>query len=237
MTLPKNKKKKLRLAIFFGSVVLLAVLLRIFVFEVYAVRQNSMMGTLLDGDKVFVNKLERKNIKKNDIAVFRMNGETMIKRCIATPGDEIRILHDSIFVNNRYQDFPQASLIDNNRGLEKNAPIYRIGNPDIYDLFGQPWKTDSFGPYVVPYRGMKITSGNKKLYSSIGKTEQYVETDTSGTYTVNNNYLFFIGDNRRHSTDSRNYGPVPANNVIGVAKFILYSKKKFFSNRLLKSIL
>lgn len=233
---PKKKKRKLvKAAVFFGSILLLAILLRIFVFEVYAVNKNSMMNTLLDGDKVFVNKLQRKKVKRNDVVVFHMNGETMIKRCIALPGDEVKIIHDSIFVNNRYEHFPAASLvkhIDDDR-----VGDFRIASPEIYDLFGHAWRLDSFGPYTVPYRGMSISPAQKKLYTSIRAAEQDTGVEITGSYIIKNNYLFFVGDNRRHSTDSRNYGPVPAAQVIGIARFIFYSKKKFFSGkRFLKSI-
>jgi signal peptidase I len=224
-----------------GCFVFAAVLLRIFLFDVYAVSKNSMTNTLKDGDKVFVNKMSRHHVHRNDVVVFRWQEETMIKRCIGVAGDTVLIRHDSIFINGLFKDFPKGANLP-----DIHTPADAIDNydPEMYSFFGKYWTIDSFGPYIIPAKGLEIplTSENRKLYRSLINHELgrpfVTPLDIQGhSYQFNKDYLFLVGDNRHASTDSRRYGAVASDKVVGVATMILYSKKNTLSfSRFMKKI-
>ncbi len=99
------------------------------------------------------------------------------------------------------------------------------------------WTRDNFGPLVMPEKGMTIpmTPENVKLYGEVIK--EYDGNDnveiSAGTitidgqaiseYTFNQGYYFMIGDNRHNSLDSRSWGFVPYDHIVGKPLFIFWS--------------
>lgn len=98
------------------------------------------------------------------------------------------------------------------------------------------WNVDNFGPVTVPKKGMRIelTEENYqiyggtindfeglKIYCENGKFKQDGECIT--TYTFKQNYYFMLGDNRNNSSDSRAWGFLPEEGIIGKAIFILFN--------------
>ncbi len=129
--------------------------------------------------------------------------------------------------------------------LTKNAE--EQVNPRIYpnaNIF--PWNEDFFGPLEVPAKGETIDvnsdnlakygdliryyEGNKEVDINDGKLT--IEGTEVSTYTFKQNYYFMMGDNRHNSEDSRFWGFVPEDHVVGKALFIWLSIDKnesFFS--------
>ena len=177
--------------------------------------------------------------RRGDVVVFEFPGDragedgrevvNYVKRCIALPGDTLAISNKIVFVNG--QVVPPPHLGKSGRSI-----VYPRGFHD-YRIFprGAAFNEDNFGPLIIPKSGMEVdlTSNDMTEYRDLIEHEGHTMSSSDSsvlidgklatTYTIKKNYYFMMGDNRDNSLDSRFWGFVPADMIIGKAFMVYWS--------------
>lgn len=121
-------------------------------------------------------------------------------------------------------------------GIVRDLNTAGFGNTFPYDTIHYKWSEDNFGPIWVPSKGatIELTKSNIALYRRIIEVyerNRFEENDGSfiingkpaERYTFQMNYYWLMGDNRHNSQDSRFWGFVPEDHVVGKASLIWFS--------------
>jgi signal peptidase I len=169
---------------------------------------GSMKPTIMEGDRIFVNKLAYglkvpfttihlahwNTPQRGEIVVFNSpeDGTRLVKRVVGLPGDTIQLRDNQLLVN------------------------------------GQPLQYSSADPAVTKW--MPPNSANIFAEEQLG-TRQHVMMSTPlqpamrsfGPITVPQGDYFMMGDNRDNSKDSRYIGPVPLDNIVGRSSRVVLS--------------
>jgi signal peptidase I len=197
---------------------LLALVIRTFLFQPFSIPSGSMRPTLLEGDYLFVSKyaygyshhsfpfspkifsgrIWSGTPERGDVAVFKFppNPEIdYIKRIIGLPGDKVQMKDGVLYINGEAVKREKTGQIENFDVTEVEQPV------DVYR---------ETLPNGVSYDTLDISTG------TLG--------DDTREFNVPEGHYFAMGDNRDNSSDSRfTVGFVPAENLVGRANVIFFS--------------
>lgn len=178
--------------------------------QAFVIPTGSMEDTLLVGDHLLVDKLAYapggavsrfllpyEEPKHGDIIVFRYPADisaTFVKRVIGLPGDHLKMVKRDVYRN----------------GVKLNEP-YVYHKADMYDEY-----RDNFPGPVSPFTQNTPAASELQL-------RMLQENVVNGEVIVPPGHYFAMGDNRDNSLDSRYWGFVPRENIIGKPIFIYWS--------------
>ncbi|MCS6999534.1 MAG: signal peptidase I [Bacteroidota bacterium] len=169
---------------------------------------------------VFIYPGDRDEVKPKEFMYY-------LKRCIAVAGDTLLIRHDSVFVNGELMPFPKHA---------KFLPT--VDDPTRIFPPGKGWTRSDYGPIRIPKKGdiIHLDASNFLEWEIFIKREGheaqlrmgtvYIDGKPATSYTVERDYVFGMGDNRNNSLDSRYWGFIPKDNVVGTPMFVYWSWEK-----------
>jgi signal peptidase I len=194
------------------SILAVGIFVMTFVFQNFEIPSASMMSTLLIGDHVVVDRtalapatplaffMPYRDVRRGDIIVFFKPGEPnlfLVKRAIAIPGDHIHLNNGVVYLNGIAQHEPHA------------IQPATDGNPEhTYEAYRDDFPALPPAPYeeVTPEWAHELPS--------------HIQ---DGDLVVPPGQVFAMGDNRTDSLDSRYWGFVPHENIVGRPLLVYWS--------------
>jgi signal peptidase I len=208
--------------------ILVALTIRWAFLEAYVIPSGSMLPSLLINDHIFVNKLvyglrvpfsekwlaKFQEPKKGEVIVFKYPRDMstfFIKRVVGESGDKIRVENGTLYIN----DIPMEKKVvaaPNDFDWLRDEDFQRDGNN--FD------RKDNYVHFI------ETLPGNVEHNVLLRRGEALM--DSFGPFTVPPDSLFVMGDNRNNSMDSRVWGVVPKENILGRAGFVWLSCEETF---------
>lgn len=229
----KRKKKKGGIREYAEALItalLVAFVIRSFVIEAFKIPSGSMIPTLMIGDHIFVNKFvyglripfTKKKIvtfgspERGEAVVFMFptdESKDFIKRVVGLPGDRIRIQGDELSINGRAVERQAVQVEPDADGTDLLRVI-----PEVIAAQG--------GQHTIPaYRGWQDFGYYFERLGDVNHLVQFNDRPSHAEQEIEvpQGFLFVMGDNRDNSSDSREWGFVPLENVKGKALFVWLS--------------
>jgi len=179
------------------------------------------------------------DVERGDVIVFVFPGNRdevepedftfYLKRCVGLPGDTLQVVDRALYVNGERFPMPRNMKFSFKRNLPKSQVDDRIFPP------GSMGNEDHYGPIVVPRAGMKIPLSPENIegWEVFIRREGHdvrirdgvvlVDGNPVEEYVVARNYLFGMGDHRDNSLDSRYWGFIPEENLVGTPLIVYWS--------------
>lgn len=200
----------------FALAILIALSIRWALVEAYVIPSASMLPSLLIHDHIFVNKLvygirvpfskewlvHFRSPQRGEVIVFVYpvdNSTFFIKRVIGVPGDRVRYDSGKLYINDQLIESSEATTPEDFSALSAGDFQMGDGAENYYHLREK----------LTPELTHPIMIRKGENYSPL-----------NGEWIVPEKKLFVMGDNRDNSADSRKWGWVPEENVMGKAMFV-----------------
>jgi signal peptidase I len=181
-----------------------------------------------------------RGVERGDVIVFEFPGyrdevepkefQFYLKRAVALRFDTVQVINRVLYVNGSQAPLPRNLKFNNPRGYPEGMP-----SPAVFPK-GSQYNEDFWGPMVVPGKGMVIhlTPSNFVQWEVFIRREGHAaRMDEQGrilidglpatSYTVERDYVFGMGDNRDNSLDSRFWGFIPEDNLVGTPMMVYWS--------------
>ena len=192
--------------------------------SIYNSIKNEIIGVISNDSNNFIVLTNSSGFPKDLIRKFGINAVELLAK-----SKELTL---SI---SEYENLKKLNLFDS-----ISQQVY--GNKSYLNTFpndiSYKWSEDNFGPILIPEKGMKVklTVENIFLYKKIIKDYEknilsqidntfYINGIKSDTYTFKKDYYWMMGDNRHKSEDSRFWGFVPDDHIVGKPVLIWFSIK------------
>lgn len=207
-------------------VVLIVWILRAFLFEAYQIPSSSMRPDLIVGDFILVSKFDFgirepftnkviipiHQVKRGDVIVFKdqlIRNRDLIKRVVGISGDKIEYFNKRLTINGTPLQYTDAGTYDY---TDDDGQMVIHNQQYIENLTGVSHKIITFDRVPTLFVSQVRDFKNKGNCSYV--------SDDGFSCTVPNGYYFMMGDNRDNSYDSRYWGFVPDQSVLGKAIYV-----------------
>jgi signal peptidase I len=204
----------------FFPVILIVFLLRSFLVEPFKIPSSSMVPTLLVGDFILVNKftygirlpvVNKKIVplgepQRGDVMVFRYPEDPSldyIKRVVGVPGDRVEYRNKRLTINGNPVQLRQVDDYLSKERMQFSRRFVEALNSTEHEILVE----DDAPAFVTPSRSFPHAANCNYNMSGLA-------------CTVPSGHYFMMGDNRDNSSDSRVWGFVPDENIVGRAFFI-----------------
>jgi signal peptidase I len=198
-----------------------------FLLQSFVIPTGSMKNNILIGDHLLVNKVAyqrpqapidrfvfpQAKIDRGSIVTFKAPAEMdkeYVKRVIGLPGEVIQIIDKKVFINGKPLDESYTRFENTSENYSYQGDDFPLQEPRYIDALGNI----SYLPFYIN-DDMGFVDERKSVEFCNRFKKSVITLNGQKVFRVPEGYYFCMGDNRDHSYDSRFWGPVPEDYIIG----------------------
>lgn len=230
------------LVIFFGILLVTYWVITEVVYLSFSVPTESMQETVMAGDWILADRCsydEGELPERGTVIIVRYPGsrdvakplkeEFYLERCVAVAGDLLEVRNHHVYIDGDKETFPTRGRIAGTDQPEHSSVLARTFPR------GKRFGVRHWGPMRIPKKGdvIQLNDLNVVEWETFIQREGheirhdgtgvYIDGKAAPSYVVERNYVFGMGDNRNNSLDSRFWGLIPVEDVVGIPFLVYWS--------------